>query len=120
MIQGLLVEMVIWKLPVPDAERPDGLIYATVGSLDDMGQEFIAAWNHAKDGGEQPTTETVYFETPADLYSTLSPKRIDLLKRLRAMPAVSIYALAKHLGRNYKNVQKPGSGLAIIHFPLFF
>jgi len=28
LVQGLIVEMVIWKLPTPDAERPCGLKYS--------------------------------------------------------------------------------------------
>ncbi len=78
-------------------------IHATVGSLDDMGKAFTSAWHRAESSNDQ-ASELICFESPTELYSVLSPKRIDLLKDLRSMQAVSIYALAKHLGRDYKNV----------------
>ncbi len=78
-------------------------IHATVGSLDDMGKAFTSAWHRVESGNDQ-ASELICFESPTELYNVLSSKRIDLLKDLRSMQAVSVYALAKHLGRDYKNV----------------
>jgi predicted transcriptional regulator len=44
------------------------------------------------------------FATAAQLFNELTPARLALLEVLKGLGAVSIYALAKHLGRNYRNV----------------
>ncbi len=44
------------------------------------------------------------FETARTLFSELTPARLDLLNTLRAMGAVTVYALAKLAKRNYSNV----------------
>ena len=44
------------------------------------------------------------FANPVALLESLPPKRLDTLRAIRALGAVSIYALAKHLGRNYSNI----------------
>jgi len=79
-------------------------IQATVGTLENMGADFIAAWGHVTDGSSDAPVEAVYFETASDLYRVLSPKRLELLCHLRSTEAMSVFALAKCLRRNYKNV----------------
>ena len=79
-------------------------IYAQVGSLENMGSDFINAWLAAEHGKQPETREIIYFETITDMYRVLSVKRIELLNRLHATGAMSIYALAKLLERSYKNV----------------
>jgi len=44
------------------------------------------------------------FATPGELLGELPPKRLATLRAIKASGAVSIYALAKGLGRNYSNV----------------
>lgn len=44
------------------------------------------------------------FATAAQLFGELTPARLALLDALKGLGPVSIYALAKHLGRNYSNV----------------
>lgn len=44
------------------------------------------------------------FPTPMELLAELPPKRLELLRTLKAAGAMSVYALAKQLGRNYSNV----------------
>ena len=44
------------------------------------------------------------FANAAQLFSKLTPKRLALLDALKRIGPVSIYALAKHLERNYSNV----------------
>lgn len=44
------------------------------------------------------------FESARTLFSELTPARIDALNYLRTHEPMSIYALAKKLGRNYSNV----------------
>jgi len=78
-------------------------IHATVGTLDDMGKDFVAAWNQA-DAGSDQVVEAIRFDTADNLFRVLSPKRLELLRHLRHLSAMSVFALAKHLGRDYKNV----------------
>jgi predicted transcriptional regulator len=44
------------------------------------------------------------FPTPMELLAELPPKRLQLLRALKAAGPMSVYALAKQLGRNYSNV----------------
>ena len=45
------------------------------------------------------------------MVSTLSPKRLALLRHVRQHPADNIAALAKHLGRDYKRVHEDVAAL---------
>ncbi len=44
------------------------------------------------------------FDSARLLYAEVTPARLDLLETLRKSGPCSIYALAKHAGRNYSNV----------------
>lgn len=44
------------------------------------------------------------FPTPMELLAELPPKGLQLLRALKAAGPMSVYALAKQLGRNYSNV----------------
>ena len=44
------------------------------------------------------------FATPVESMAELPPKRLATLRAIKSIGSVSIYALAKHLGRNYSNV----------------
>jgi len=44
------------------------------------------------------------FATAAQLFNDLTPARLALLEVLKGLGSMSIYALAKQLGRNYSNV----------------
>jgi len=44
------------------------------------------------------------FPTPVELLAELPPKRLQLLRELKAAGPMSVYALARQLGRNYSNV----------------
>jgi len=44
------------------------------------------------------------FATPTQLFSELTPKRLELLYRLKQQGPLSVYRLAKTTGRNYSNV----------------
>ena len=47
----------------------------------------------------------------AQLFAELTPARIALLESLKALGPVSIYALAKHVHRNYSNVHRDCASL---------
>ena len=44
------------------------------------------------------------FTTPGELLGELPPKRLATLRAIKTSGPISIYALAKRLGRNYSNV----------------
>ena len=72
------------------------------------GEYFESAMEIARrlDAGEE-LSEAGYhlgFADAAHLFSELTPARLALLDALKKLGPVSIYALAKHLGRNYSNV----------------
>jgi len=79
-------------------------IYAQVGTLNNMGSDFVRAWHVAEGNKSDEPREVIYFDTIADMYRVLSVKRIELLNRLHTAKALSIYGLAKLLERSYKNV----------------
>jgi predicted transcriptional regulator len=65
---------------------------------------FEAAW-HLASGRTPPAPLAVlsFADLPL-LLKTLTPARWELLGQLKKSGAVSVYALAKRLGRDYKNV----------------
>ena len=65
---------------------------------------FIDAWKRAEIGEVREITHRLYFENLEILLKTLTSARWLLLKRLRSLGAISIRALARELGRDYKNV----------------
>jgi predicted transcriptional regulator len=72
------------------------------------GEYFESAMEIARrlDAGEELSEADYHlgFADAAHLFSELTPARLALLDALKKLGPVSIYALAKHLGRNYSNV----------------
>jgi predicted transcriptional regulator len=70
-------------------------------------QDFIKAWRRAEKGmtPEQPV-ERIYFEDLGTLLRALTPRRLEALKTVHDNGPMSVRALAKALGRDYKNVHK--------------
>lgn len=73
-------------------------------SLKEMGADVLDAWKHAAAGREGATREALYFADMPLLLATLTSTRWSLLAALKASGPMSIYALARNLGRNYSNV----------------
>lgn len=46
------------------------------------------------------------FDTMASLFSDISPARMQVIETSKHLGALSVYALAKALGRNYSNVHR--------------
>lgn len=65
---------------------------------------FEAIWNLAAEGGVSPEGTVLSFAELPLLLRTLTPARWDLLQKLRTAGPLSVYALARLLGRDYKNV----------------
>ncbi|MBM3536068.1 MAG: hypothetical protein FJX60_23910 [Alphaproteobacteria bacterium] len=74
-----------------------------VESLQDAGRRFVDAWRRAE-RGERVREEHLSFESLEGLLATLSPKRIELVRYIRRRPNLSIAAVARELGRDYKRV----------------
>ncbi len=73
--------------------------------LEAMGQRFAAVWNRA-DGGAGAAEHHLSFDSFETLARVLTPKRLELLRRVHAQPCASIAGLARALGRDYKRVHE--------------
>ncbi|MDP3032032.1 MAG: hypothetical protein Q8N33_08130 [Rhodocyclaceae bacterium] len=80
-----------------------GSINLHVGSVEDMGKRFIGAWHKLEQGNALDETHLTFLDLET-MVSTLSPKRLALLRHVRQHPAENIPVLAKSLGRDYKRV----------------
>jgi predicted transcriptional regulator len=83
-----------------------------IGAADDALDRFEAAWNRVQEGRALRPLEVLSFANLPLLLRTLSPARWSLLQKLHAEGALSIYELAKRLGRDYKNVHTDVTQLA--------
>jgi len=86
-------------------------LYVRVSARDDALDRFEAAW-HLASGRPAPAPLAVlsFADLPL-LVKTLTPARWALLERLKALGPTSIFALARQLGRDYKNVHTDVSRL---------
>lgn len=82
-----------------------------VGSTQDMGKRFADAWHRLEQGKKVKETHLTFFSLET-MMTTLSPKRLELLKRVHQSPVQTIAELAKTLGRDYKRVHDDVSALA--------
>ncbi len=86
-------------------------LYVRVSSQADALDRFEAAW-HLASGRKPPEPLAVlsFADLPL-LTKNLTPARWDLLKKLKSTGPVTIFALAKNLERDYKNVHTDVSRL---------
>ncbi len=80
-------------------------VQVNVGSLADMGKRFVSAWKQAEAGAANNQTHITFLDVQT-MFETLSPRRLDLLRHVRKHGADNVRALAKALGRDYKNVHQ--------------
>ena len=85
-----------------------------VGPAADALDRFEAAWNRRVEGQPVRTLQVLTVPDLPMLLKTLSPARWTLLEALRGAGPVSIYELARRLGRNYKNVHTDVTQLAAL------
>lgn len=80
-------------------------ILVGVQSGREAAQDAIKAWERAEQGlpPEEPI-DRLYFADMATLFKYLSPRRVELLQKLRTIGPVNIRQLAMALERDYKNV----------------
>jgi predicted transcriptional regulator len=86
-------------------------LYVRVSTQADALDRFEAAW-HLASGRRPPAPLAVlsFADLPL-LTKNLTPARWELLRRLKATGPATIFALAKHLRRDYKNVHTDVSRL---------
>ncbi|NOU01920.1 MAG: hypothetical protein HOO95_10165 [Gallionella sp.] len=65
---------------------------------------FAGVWNAAASGKKVKPHNGIGFVSIAQFAATLTPQRWLLINALKGIGSSSIYALAKKLGRHYKNV----------------
>jgi len=76
-----------------------------VGNAKQVGSAFVTAWKRSEKGlPPEPPINRLHFADAATLFKHLSPRRFELLQRLRAEEPLSIRRLATLLNRDYKNV----------------
>ena len=90
----------------------DKHIRVEVRDAEESAQEFVKAWRRAKAGEpvEEPV-ERLYFQDLGGLLQVLTPRRLELLRRLHEDGPESVRALAKKLSRDYKNVHTDAAEL---------
>lgn len=90
------------------AYNPHAKVQVNVGSLADMGKRFASAWKQAEAGeaNSQINQTHITFLDVQTMFETLSPRRLDLLRRVRQRGAGNVRELAQALGRDYKNVHQ--------------
>lgn len=86
-------------------------LYVRVSTLEDALDRFEAAW-HLASGRKAPAPLALlsFADLPL-LVKNLSPARWGLLKQLKAAGPMTVFALAKLLERDYKNVHTDVSRL---------
>jgi predicted transcriptional regulator len=90
------------------------LLELRVGDARDALDRFEAAWNRHTEGRRMKPLHVLSMADLPLLLRTLTPARWDLLERLRDAGPLSIYELAKRLGRDYKNVHTDVTALSKI------
>jgi predicted transcriptional regulator len=75
-----------------------------IGRGGDALDRFEAGWNRLAEGRKLPELRVLTLEDLPQLLAALSPARWTLLERLREAGPLTVYELAKRLGRDYKNV----------------
>lgn len=92
-----------------------GTINLHVGSVEDMGKRFIGAWHKLEQGRAVDETHPTFLDLET-MASTLSPKRLALLRHVRQHPADNVATLDKSLGCDYKRVHEDVA--ALVHVSL--
>ena len=73
---------------------------------------FARAWRQARAG--RKTTPRLAFGSIAELFSAVSEKRLELVRHVARDEGLQIRALARALGRDYKNVHTDVARLAAL------
>lgn len=90
------------------------VLHIEVSTLRESLKRFSDTWKRAEKGRKVEPYFGVGFESMASLLSTLTPKRWELIELLRKEGPMTVYGLAKQLGRDYKNVHGDVKALAAL------
>lgn len=83
----------------------DAAINLHVGSLEEMGARFVAAWKAAERGRKSARDHVTFLSLEAFM-AAMSPRRLELMRHLRRAGPMSVRRLAGELGRDYKSVHR--------------
>lgn len=83
-----------------------------IGSLEDMGRRFAAAWKAAEAGREIARDHVTFLDIESFL-AAMSPRRLDLMRHLRRAGPMSVRRLAGELARDYKSVHRETAMLVL-------
>ena len=84
-----------------------------VDSLQGMGKRFTDAWKRAEKGQPVHETHITFLDIDA-MVSTLSPRRLELLRHVRQHGATNTRELSTAIGRDYKNVHQDVAALEAV------
>ena len=84
------------------------------GTLRHAAAEVVMAWNKAAAGEAVGPSDKTTFVTWSALASVMTDKRHALIAHLHERPAISIRALARDIGRDYKRVHDDLKALAAV------
>jgi predicted transcriptional regulator len=79
-------------------------ISVSIATIEEALDRFESTWDRAARGARIQPEYRLTFTSLPQLLKELSPARWTLLESLRAEGKTTVYALARRLGRNYKNV----------------
>jgi predicted transcriptional regulator len=82
-------------------------------SLKDMGSRFTSAWKRAEQGEAVNETHITFLDIEA-MVSTMSPRRLELLRYVRQNEVGNTRELAAAIGRDYKNVHQDVAALEAV------
>lgn len=88
-----------------------GTVKLHVGSVDEMGKRFVDAWHRAERGEKVEEAHRTFLDLDAML-STLTPRRLDLLRHVHRQPTATVADLARALKRDYKTVHHDVAALS--------
>lgn len=80
-----------------------GTVKLHVGSVDEMGKRFVDAWHRSERDEKVEEAHLTFLDLEA-MRSALTPRRLDLLRRVHRRPAGTVADLARALKRDYKRV----------------
>ncbi len=75
-----------------------------------MAARFVRAWRRAEHG-DQLAERHLSFDSFETMISTITPKRLALLRHVHRHPVASVAALARAMGRDYKRVYEDVAAL---------
>ena len=89
----------------PNPSDGETVLHVKVGeSLAEAGQRAAQAMRSAQAGHPSVPYFGISFGEVGQLLAAFTPKRWELIAALRAQGPMTVAELARHLGRNYKNV----------------